>query len=47
MEIQIHNLLSVLQLLDHCRTRIILKILESDNCCTRMLIWREMYKLQN
>ena len=45
MEIQIHNVLSVLQLLDHCKTLIILKILESDNFFTRMLIWREIYKL--
>ena len=47
MEIQIHNLLSVLQLVDHCRTLIVVKILESDNFCTRMLIWRKIYKLQN
>jgi len=45
VEIQIHNVLSVLQLLDHCKTLIILKILESDNFFTRMLIWREIYKL--
>lgn len=47
MEIQIHNLLSVLQLPDHCRTLIVLKILESDNFSTRILIWREIYKLLN